>query len=94
MALKTAVHLIYQGTVMHLLLHYEMPYGQITLHQIFQILLLIHKCNICNYGSYFLTQTILQTGVCTFKEFQHKRLTGNILDIHTVFLHCIIFIHS
>ena len=71
-----------------------MQYGQITLYQISQKLLIIHKCNICNYGSYFLTQTLLQTGVSTFKEFQYKRLTGHLLDIQTVFLHCIIFIYS
>jgi hypothetical protein len=69
MALKTAVHLIYQSTennielflpnhfVSYILMHpfkqYEMQYGQITLYQISQKLLLIHKCNICNYGSYF-----------------------------------------
>jgi hypothetical protein len=42
----------------------------------------------------FLTQTLLQTSVCIFKEFQHKRLIGHLLDIQTVFLHCRIFIHS
>jgi hypothetical protein len=109
MALKTAVHLIYNSTenniellfpnhfvsykLMHLFLHYQMQYGQITFYQISKKLLLIHECNICNCGSYFLTQILLQTGVCIFTEFKHKRLIGHLLDIQTVFLHGIIFIH-